>query len=310
MMANEFQRKLHHGEIAAPWDHIPPAEVSPYKEVIASHAVTKVGRRPSLPRYVADMWKRRDFLLYDAQARVRTQNSQHHLGSFWLLGKPILDVAFYFIVFGMLLKVDRGIDNYAAYVTVGVLLFRYSSIALTQSVGILRANRAMIHAFSFPKGSLVLSFILREALAAGPLLLAVIIMIMAAPPHVLPSLAWLLVFPLLAIQTLFNLGVAFIVSRLAFGIPDISQAMSFLSRILMYGSGVIFPIERFISHPVIYDVMTGNPLFILLRMYRTILLDHSVPPGQDWLTILLWSAGLTVFGLVFFWGAEEKYGRP
>ncbi|WP_178945236.1 ABC transporter permease [Kocuria sp. TGY1127_2] len=310
MMAREFQKKLHSGEISAPWDHTPPAEESPYKELIASKKVTQVGRRPPLPRYVADIWQRRDFLLYDARARVRTQNSHHRLGSFWLIGKPILDVAFYFIVFGLLLKVDRGIDNYVAYVTVGVLMFRYSSVALTQSVGILRANRAMIHAFSFPRASLVLSFVLREALAAGPLVLAMVMMVLVVPPHVFPAWSWLLIFPLLAIQTLFNLGLAFIVSRLAFGVPDVSQAMSFLSRILMYGSGVIFPVERFISHPVVYDVMTSNPVFILLRMYRTILLDHSVPSGLDWLTVLLWGAGLTVFGLVFFWGSEEKYGRP
>ncbi|MGK4066072.1 ABC transporter permease [Rothia sp. HC945] len=306
----EFQRKFHQGDISAPWNHPVPAEESPYKELIASGAVMRVGGRPSLARYVAQIWKRCDFLVYDARSRVRTRNSHTRLGSFWLVGKPVLDVAFYFLVFGLLLKANRGIDNYVAYVAVGVLMFRYSSVAMTQSVGLIRSSRSMIQAFNFPRASLVVSFALREALSAVPLLLSLIVMILAIPPHVAPSLVWLLALPLIVLQGFFNLGLSFVMARLGFSVPDISQGMTFLSRILMYGSGVIFPIERFINHPAVYDVMTNNPLFILLSMYRTILIDRSVPPPQNWLSLALWCLGLIVFGFVFFWRAEEKYGRP
>lgn len=277
---------------------------------MASNRLSRIGKRPSLGRYVADIWSRRDFLIFDAKARVMTRNSQHKLGSFWLVGKPLLDVAFYFLVFGVLLKVDRGMHNYVGFISVGVLLFRYTSNALNQSTGILRANRSMIQAFSFPRASLVFSLALREALVAGPLLVSLAIMLMVIPPHSLPGWVWLLALPLLVIQAILNLGVSFIVARIAYSIPDVSQAISFATRILMYGSGVIFPIDRFITHPVVYSVMTGNPVFRLLEMYRMILLDHEVPPAGEWISLLIWAIVLAVIGLIIFWQAEEKYGRP
>jgi teichoic acid transport system permease protein len=294
---------------AGPWDDSALAEREPFRDLIAAGELKAVGTRPSIGAYLRDIWRRRHFLVYDARSRVLTKNSKHRLGSLWLVGKPVLDAAFFFIIFGLILKIDRGIDNYPGFIIIGVLLFRFTANAMTQSASLMHANRAMIRAFSFPRASLVISLSLRELFSVVPLLAAVFVMLVIIPPHELPTLSWLLVLPLVPLQALLNLGVSFIVARIGVSLPDISFGFNFLTRMLMYGSGVIFPIERFIDHPGIYDVMTNNPLFILLNMYRTMLLDHSVPPLENWLTIAVWGVGLTVVGFLLFWKAEERYGR-
>ncbi|MCP3426196.1 ABC transporter permease [Rothia sp. AR01] len=305
-MSTETERR---GAPAGPWDDSALAEREPFRELIAEGELRAVGVRPSIGAYLRDIWARRHFLVYDARSRVLTKNSKHRLGSVWLVGKPVLDAAFFFVIFGLVLQIDRGIENYPGFIIIGVLLFRYTANSMTQSASLMHSNRAMIHAFSFPRASLVISLALRELFAVVPLLAAVFVMLMIIPPHEFPSLSWLMVLPLVPLQALMNLGVSFIVARIGVSLPDISFGFNFLSRVLMYGSGVIFPIERFISHPAIYEVMTNNPLFILLNMYRTMLLDHTVPPLGDWLTIAAWGAGLTVVGFLMFWKAEERYGR-
>jgi teichoic acid transport system permease protein len=295
---------------AGPWDDSALAEREPFRDLIAAGELKAVGTRPSLGAYIRDIWRRRHFLWFDARSRVLTKNSKHRLGTFWLVGKPILDAAFFYVIFGLVLQVDRGIDNYPGYVIVGVLMFRLTTGALGQSANLIHSNRSMIRAFSFPRASLAISMSLRELLTAGPIIVAVFVMLMIIPPHEFPSLSWLLVFPLILLQSLINLGVVFIVSRLAVSLPDISFGVGFFSRILMYGSGVIFPIERILAHhPAAYVVITNNPLFILLSMYRSLLLDHTVPSWDQWLTVALWGLGLTVVGFLFFWRSEERYGR-
>jgi teichoic acid transport system permease protein len=92
-------------------------------------------------------------------------------------------------------------------------------------------------------------------------------------------------------------------------LPDLSQAMSFLSRILMYGSAVIFPIDRFINHPTISAIIEANPIYQLLLAYRTILIDGAIPPIEVWLMIGIWAIATPLVGFILFWFAEESYAR-
>ena len=300
-------------EDEGPWDHRAIAAREPFRQLIRTEQLKPVGTRPPLGEYIAGIWKRRHFLWFDARSRVLTKNSRHRLGAFWLVGKPILDAAFYFIIFGLVLQVDRGLDNYPGFIIIGVLMFRLTTNALNQSAGLIHSSRSMIQAFSFPRASLVISLILRELISAIPILAAVVVMLVLVPPHELPSFTWLLVIPLVLMQSLLNLGAAFLIARAGASFPDVSFGIGFLSRVLMYASGVIFPIDRIIerlgAHPAVYAVITHNPLFVMLEMYRGILLDHNVPPADQWLTLLAWGVGLTVLGFLIFWRSEEKYGR-
>ncbi|MDN5896624.1 MAG: hypothetical protein L0H93_21710, partial [Nocardioides sp.] len=77
----------------------------------------------------------------------------------------------------------------------------------------------------------------------------------------------------------------------------------------MYGSGVIFPIERFVdSNPLIASLIQVNPIYHMLVMYREVLMDGTIPAPEHWMILGAWAVGLTLFGLVFFWRGEETYG--
>lgn len=305
-MSTEAERRP---KPAGPWDESSLVNREPFRGLISEGELKPVGVRPSIGAYLRDIWRRRHFLLFDARSRVLTKNSKHRLGAFWLVGKPTLDAAFFYILFGLVLQVDRGVDNYPGYVIVGVLMFRLTTGALGQSANLIHGSRSVIRAFSFPRASLAISRTLRELLTAGPIFAAMFVMLMIIPPHEFPTLSWLLVFPLVLLQSLMNLGIVFLIARLAVSLPDISFGVGFFSRALMYASGVIFPIERFVEHTTVYAIMTNNPLFILLTMYRSLLLDHTIPSWEQWLTVATWGVGLTVVGFLVFWKSEERYGR-
>ncbi|WP_422115736.1 hypothetical protein [Brachybacterium sp. UNK5269] len=109
-------------------------------------------------------------------------------------------------------------------------------------------------------------------------------------------------------QWALNLGITFIMARVGFRFPDTVQLMSFVSRVLMYGSGVIFPIDQMLTHPVANAVIEANPIFQMLRMYRQVLMDGTAPPAESWMILGGWAGGLLLFGFLFFWRGEASYG--
>ena len=276
---------------------------------VQTDGLSPVGVRPGLSEYVSQLWARRHFIWRDARHRVLSQNSRNRLGNVWLLLKPLMDAAFYFLIFGLVLKVAReGIDNYGAYIIVGVLMFRATATSVSGGPSVLSSGKAMIRAFSFPRAAIPISAVLRDGLQMLWAVGAMLVMIAVIPPHEYPTLTWLLIIPLLAMQWVLNLGITFILARVGFRFPDTVQLMSFVSRVLMYGSGVIFPIDQMLTHPVASAVIEANPIFQMLRMYRQVLMDGTVPPAESWMILGGWAGGLLLFGFLFFWRGEASYG--
>ena len=133
--------------------------------------------------------------------------------------------------------------------------------------------------------------------------------IIAIPPHAFPQLTWILLIPIFVIQTVLNLGLMFITARIGFHVPDMANVLGVVSRFLMYGSGVMFPITRFVDNPAAIAVLEMNPLYQIIDMMRTVLLDGQVPDLRAWTIAILWAIGILVVGFVYFWRAEESYGR-
>src|SRR5699024_2799834 len=167
---------------------------------LQAKGLTPVGVRPSLGEYLAQLWQRRHFIWTDARHRVATQNSRNHLGSVWLVLRPMLDALLYFVVFGLILNMSRGVDTFAAYVVIGILMFRSTMRSISQGTSTLRSGRSMIRAFSFPRASLPISAELRDMLQMQYTIGIVLMMIMLIPPHELPRISWLLILPIYALQ--------------------------------------------------------------------------------------------------------------
>src|SRR5699024_752698 len=102
---------------------------------------------------------------------------------------------------------------------------------------------------------------------------------------------------------------AFLFSRFGYKFPDFSQAMSFVTRVLMYGSGVIFPVERFIQNELALSIVKANPIYMLLEVYRSILMENSIPSLTTGIGLGAWSVGLLLVGFIYFWRGEEEYAR-
>lgn len=276
---------------------------------VSADGLARVGGRPPLGAYLRSLWDYRSFILFDSRSRIASGNSVNSLGRLWMVLNPILNGATYYFVFGLLLGTGRGIENFVAYLIVGVFMFRYTSQAIGAGSRAISSNMAIVRAFRFPRATLVLATNMRELLVFLPTLATMVVLVLVIPPLEHITFLWLLLIPLLLLQTLFNVGLSLLLARLVARWADVSNLVNFGTRIWLYLSAVFFSIERFENHPALVTMMHLNPMYCVLDIARQSMLYGTVAPLERWLVLLAWTAVLLVVGTVVFWRAEQSYGE-
>lgn len=282
----------------------------PVREVsVPRSGLERVGARPTLARYFRRLWACRGYLAYDAKLSLGTRNRQNALGNVWLVLTPLLNGITYFIVFGLLLGTSRGVDNFIAFLTVGVFMFSFTSRTVSTGARSLTSNQTVVEAFNFPRIALPVSAMLKESLAYGITLATMIVFILAIPPLEVLTWRWILLVPVVLLQIVLVTGVTLLLAPLVARFRDVAQLLPFTLRLWMYGSGVFYSFQRFDSHPWLVDLLTLNPMHLVLEITRNSLLYGVDSPAGDWLLLCAWSFGLLILGVLVFWKGDEAHGR-
>lgn len=303
----------HNGAVAVGAPPAPTADdgLSP-AQVAAKYGLTVSGARPGLVDYTRQLWGRRHFINEFAKARTQAQYTQARLGQLWQVMTPLLNAAVYYLIFGLLIGTSKGIDNFIAFLVTGIFIFTFTQSSVLSGVRAVSGNLGLIRALHFPRASMPIAFTLmqlQQLIMSMFVLLAIVLM-----TGEVPNTSWLLLFPALITQWVFNTGLALIVARLGSKMTDLAQLMPFILRTWMYMSGVMYSIERLTSTAphfvrILLDI---NPAAVYIDLMRFALIDSvtsSQLPPHVWATAVGWAVLVGVGGYVYFWKAEEQYGR-
>lgn len=280
----------------------------------AKYGLAVSGARPRLVEYVRQLWGRRHFILAFSQAKLTAQYSQAKLGQLWQVATPLLNAAVYFFIFGVILEADRGMPRevYIPFLVTGVFVFTFTQSSVMAGVRAISGNLGLVRALHFPRAALPVSFALQQL---QQLLFSMIVLFVVAVGFgSYPQASWLLILPALTLQFLFNTGLALIMARWGASTPDLAQLMPFVMRTWMYASGVMFSIPVMLADKPqwLADVLQWNPAAIYMDLMRFALIDgygsENLPP-HVWAAAGGWAALLAVGGFMYFWKAEERYGR-
>jgi teichoic acid transport system permease protein len=267
----------------------------------------RVGGRPPFLAYIREVWRRREFIVTMARYRMRSEYEVNRLGMAWVVLRPLINAAIYGLIFGLLQGGSRP-DNFHVFVVIGVFFFEFFQGCFNDGSKAITTNRSLVQSLAFPRMTLPLAAVV-ERFLQFLVMLGVLIPILAVFGFY-PRWDWLLVVPLVILFTLFSTGVALITARLTVHVSDLSQLLPFISRLMFYTSGVLFAVDKVLAaHPWALRVYDFYPLYQALKIARHHLMGAAVYPTYYW-AMFAGSAVLTfAVGAVFFWRAEERYGR-
>jgi teichoic acid transport system permease protein len=306
-------------------------------ELAKLYGLTQSGKRPPLHRYLVHLWQRRHFIVAYASAKNRALYSNARLGQMWQLLTPALNVLVYWLIFGKLLGTSRGVYDFVGYLVIGVFVFNFTQTAILGSSRSIPEQIGVIRSLHFPRACLPLATtVIQLQQLMFSLFIVVIVMFVTG---ITATWHWVLVIPVIALQFMFNAGLSLGIARLGATFTDMSQLLPFLLRTWMYTSGIFYSIATIgVKIPAgVRSVFDANPGFVYVTLVRHALMgtppasafhaglydgvmkpasffhDQALAaayvPRYAWLYAIGWAIVIGVGGLVYFWKAEEQYGR-
>jgi teichoic acid transport system permease protein len=318
----------------------------PLAELAARYQLRPSAARPGMLAYARQLWQRRHFIAGFATARNVAMYTEAKLGQLWQVLAPLLNAGVYFLIFGVLLRINRGIPDYLGFLVTGVFVFNFTQRAVISSSTVITNSLPLIRALQFPRASLPLAYVMIE-FQQMLLSMAVLFIILVSPLcHEPITWYWLLAIPALLLQTIFNIGIGLLVARVGSTVNDFSQLLPFLMRTWLYVSGVLFSIAALqirsyrwaialleINPAALYITLMRNSLLLSQRLsapgtkpynarlcalwntkakaylYDSAYCHYYANPAHFWWYGIGWAVLALVAGFLFFWRAEAKYGR-
>jgi teichoic acid transport system permease protein len=264
-----------------------------------------MGRRPPLRRYLRALWERREFALLVPLGELRQRNMDTVLGGAWHLLNPLFQAGIYYLLFGVILRQRADIENYPAWLIIGLFTFGFTQKAVQSSARIIVAKVGMLRSLNFPAGILPISVNLSEILTHIPAVLVMLVIVVLTGEPI--TWWWLMFVPLVVLQSLFNLGLSLFAARLTVHFRDLDNLLSHVLRMWMYFSGVLFPITL-APEGWIQTLLFVNPSHTFIATARGLLLDGSLDVPSAGLA-LAWTVGILVGGVLFFHRFEGRYSN-
>jgi teichoic acid transport system permease protein len=280
--------------------------------------------RPPLGEYIKDVTRRWPFIRVLASSTAYAKNQNNYLGQLWAVLNPILNAAVYVLIFGVILSIDRGVNNTVAFIVIGIFMFRFIEASVTGGAKSISSKTQLLRSLHFPRAVLPMSSVLSQLATLVPALVVMcaIVLLTGLIPDYDPERVtwwWLLLPAAVTLLYIFNTGVAFMMARLVATTPDLENIIGFVMRLVMYASGVIFPISNYIHtlelggwrQTVVEAIFDYQPVSVYLYLVRSTLLQEPTIPqsGLMWILGAVWAVVFFVIGFIVFWRAEERYGR-
>jgi teichoic acid transport system permease protein len=282
-----------------------------YGAVARDAGLPRVGARLPLGAYVRELWERRRFATTLARFRLEATVAENRLGLAWVVLNPLLQAAVYGLIFGVIMGGESRPPKFIPFLVTGFFIFTFFSQSFSQGAKSLTGNLALVRSLSFPRMLLPASAVLRQIYELVPMLAVLAVILIGSGEF--PTLSWLALVPVIALMTMFNMGVALIAARLTVHLRDIGQIIPIITRILFYTTGIFYSLELVLApprHPAwMLQVAQLNPVHAFVELSRGALMSTESMESGLWIVAVISAVAFLAGGLVFFWRAEERYGR-
>jgi teichoic acid transport system permease protein len=274
-----------------------------------------LGGRPQLRQYLTQLWQRRFFTFELARSRFRAENEADRLGAAWIVLRPLINAAVYGFIFGYLITSKTRPTDFVPFLVIGVFIFQYFASCFQDGAKSIISNMGLITSLHFPRAVLPIAVVIQQLLGLVWMIALMCILVLLSGDPILWQ--WWQIIPALFLMTLFNIGIACLAARLTIHLRDIAQLIPFITRIIFYLSGIFFLVDRLPAPLWAKHILELNPVTIYITLCRVALLgakeNETVAAGyndvHEWLWALAWAVGTLVIGFLFFWRAEDRYGR-
>jgi len=253
------------------------------------------------PLKLRDIWEYRELLYFLIWRDIKVSYARTNLGVGWAVLKPVLTMAVFTFIFGVLTQIPSDGIPYPVFVFSALLPWQLFARVMAGSGSSLVANENLVTKVYFPRLIAPLSII-----AVGTLdfviAFGVLLGMMWYYEIALPTTVWLL--PLLVLVTIAaGLGAGLWIASLNALCRDIAHAQPFLTQLWLFATPIIYPSS--LVPEAWRSLYALNPMVGVVEVFRSALFTTSGEVGSMIELSVLVAGFLLVSGLYFFKRTEQ-----
>ena len=237
-----------------------------------------------------------ELILYKTYADLRTETEKTYIGLLWWIIDPIIFMAIFYVVFGLLL--NRGTEDFIAFLLIGLVIWRWFQNTVTHGANALVDNRNLMQQVYIPKIIFPLVTICTDFVKFC-FVFALLLAYLWLSGYPL-NISYLALPMLLIAQSILILATTCLVAAVVPFFPDLRIFVQHALQAAFFLSGIFFSSEQIPEAYRIY--FYANPMAHLIEAYRDILMQGRWPSLS-----MLTAIGL--LSLIAFIGAHRLLTR-
>ncbi|HCV35220.1 MAG TPA: ABC transporter permease [Acidimicrobiaceae bacterium] len=247
---------------------------------------------------------------------LRSKYKRSALGWTWSVLNPLVAVVVYSAVFSVFLRIQpstgdpSGIRSYAIFLLVTLLPWQFHVTSLTEATRSITANGPLITKIWFPRWVLPTSAVMARFLTLLVEMAVLLVLIALIEGHY--AFAWIpVVLVLMALQLLFTVGLALMVSAANVYFRDVQHFLGVALAPWMFLTPILYPLNMVpsdrdflgIDYRTLYQL---NPMVSWAKAYRNALYDLRFPSAERWLAIVTATVVVLTLGAALFSRLEPR----
>ena len=224
------------------------------------------------------------------------------LGFAWTFLNPLLQLAVYTVVFSTIMR--AGIEDYYLFLFVALIPWIFFSASLTGGASCIWSQKEMVKKIYFPREVLPIAHVTCQFVNMLLSFVVVFAVLIVSGKGVNP-VALLYLIPVMAVEYLLALGIAFITSALTVYFRDLKHILAIVAMAWQFLTPVMYSVDMVPER--LRPVFMLNPMSSVIVGYRDILYYKQVPHLHTLLTATVLGVGLLLVGWFLFGKLERNF---
>lgn len=242
----------------------------------------------------------RGFILGSVRREFQSKYRNSLLGAAWTVLNPLAMIVVYTVIFAQVMRARLpGMDSafaYSIYLCAGVLTWGLFAEIVGRGQNVFLDNANILKKISFPRICLPIIVVLNAGLNFAIIFsLFTSFLILSGN---FPGWAFLAVFPVLAVQIIFAIGLGMTLGVLNVFFRDVGQFFGIVLQFWFWFTPIVYPLP--IVHEKIRNLIALNPMVPLITAYQDILVSGFWPQWETLIPVTLLGIMLCVMGVQLF----------
>ena len=257
-----------------------------------------------------DVFAHREVLSLLIRRDLKARYKDSALGMFWVLIKPLIQLAIYYVAIGLFLGASRGIPNFAIYIFTGLTIYGLFSEIVSGGTQSINQNGGLIKKVYLPREIFPIASTGSALINSGVQFGLLIAASMLSGAFNFSSEA-LFILPSILIIVVYALALGILLSAVNVYLRDMQYLVEVFLMIFMWASPIIYSwamVAKIMGPGILLEIYTNNPITLaVMGMQRGFWQGNDDTAYPDFMLMRMGIA--FVVGLILLVACQRAFNR-